>query len=76
MAQVTIYINNDLEIKVKNMAISMNISISKYISNILEEKVKNQWSENVKKLNGSWSDFPTLEEIRKNDVNDLKREEF
>jgi hypothetical protein len=36
MAQVTIYIANNLESQIKAMASSLNISISKYISTILE----------------------------------------
>ncbi len=76
MAQVTIYIPNDLESQIKAMASSLNISISKFISTILEEKVKNEWSSNSRKLAGVWNDFPTLEDIRANQGNDIQREEF
>jgi len=34
MAQVTIYMNNELESKIKNIANSLNISISKFIANV------------------------------------------
>jgi len=34
MAQVTIYMNNNIETKVKKLAKEMNISISKYISTV------------------------------------------
>lgn len=50
MAQVTIYIPNDLELQIKAMASSLNISISKFISTILEQKVQNEWSTNSRKL--------------------------
>jgi len=76
MAQVTIYIPNDLESQIKEMAKSLNISISKFISTILEQKVKNEWSNESRKLGGSWDDFPTLEEIRANQGQDVQREEF
>jgi hypothetical protein len=76
MAQVTIYIPNNLESQIKMMASSLNISISKYISTILEQKVQNEWSSNSRKLAGSWDDFPTLQEIRTNQGNDVQREEF
>ena len=64
MAQVTIYIPNDLESQIKAMANSLNISISKFISTLLEQKVKNEWSYSSRKLAGAWGDFPTLQEIR------------
>lgn len=69
MAQVTIYINNELESKIKNKALSLNISISKFIAKILEQKIDNEWNADVKELAGSWKDFPELKEIE-------KREEF
>ena len=76
MAEVTIYIPDDLESQIKTMASSLNISISKFISGILEQKVQNEWSYSSKKLAGSWEDFPTLQEIRANQGQDAQREEF
>ena len=76
MAQVTIYISNDLESQIKAMASSLNISISKFISTLLEQKVQNEWSYSSRKLAGSWDDFPTLQEIRANQGQDSQREEF
>jgi metal-responsive CopG/Arc/MetJ family transcriptional regulator len=75
MAQITIYIDNNLEEKIKEVAKSTGQSISKYISNAIEQKLNNSWNEDIKNLSGSWSDFPTLEEIRNNTI-DIKREEF
>lgn len=76
MAQVTIYMNNDLEAQIKDMASALNLSISKFISNTLQEKVHNEWNPGIKELAGSWSDFPTLSEIREGQAQDIKREEF
>ncbi len=76
MAQITIYINNDLETKIKEIASSLDTSISKYISTVIEKNIDNNWNPKIKSLAGSWSDFPTIEEIRKCNVNDVKREEF
>ncbi len=76
MAQVTIYMNNDLEAQIKIIASSLNLSISKFISNTLQEKVHNEWNPNIKELAGSWNDFPALSEIRKSQAQDIKREEF
>jgi hypothetical protein len=76
MAQVTIYIPTNLENQIKTMANSLNISISKFISTILEQKIQNEWSHDSRKLAGTWSDFPTLQEIRANQGEDIPREEF
>ena len=74
MAQVTIYIPNDLESKIKARAKSLHISLSKCITTILEEKIDNEWSEQSRKLAGSWKDFASLEEIRDNQGQDARRE--
>ncbi|MEA3491812.1 MAG: CopG family transcriptional regulator [Campylobacterota bacterium] len=76
MAQVTINIDPTLETQIKDMADSLNLSISKYISSVLEEKVNSKWNPNIKQLSGSWSSFPTIDEIRENKAEDIKREEF
>ena len=76
MAQVTIYIPNELESRIKEKASSLNISISKFISTLLEQKVQNEWSLSSRKLAGAWDDFPTLQEIRANQGQDAVREEF
>jgi len=77
MAQITIYMNNKIEAKVKKLAKEMNLSISKYISTVLEQKTTNCWDSSIKNLSGAWSDFTSIEEIRANDqIADTQREAF
>ncbi len=76
MAQVTIYLNNSLEAQVKEMASSLNISISKFISNILEDRISNEWQSEIKELAGSWRTFTDLNDIRNSGSEDIKREDF
>ena len=76
MSQVTIYMNNNLEEKVKKIAQSMNISVSKYIATILEKQVKDEWPNSIKQFSGSWDDFPAVSELRDNMANDAPRESF
>ena len=76
MAQITIYINNDLESKIKEVANSLDTSISKYITTVIERNISNNWNPKIKNLAGSWSDFPMIEEIRNDNAKDFKREEF
>ena len=64
MAQVTIYMDNSLETKIKEVAKQSGLSISKFIATTLEQKVQSSWDEDVKKLSGSWSDFCSIDEIR------------
>ena len=72
MAQITIYIDNNLEEKIKEITKNTGQSISKYISNAIEQKLNNSWNEDIKNLSGSWNDFLSLEEIRNNTI-DTKR---
>jgi len=76
MAQVTIYIPNDLEKKIKQKAKELNISISKFITTLLQQKVNDSWSSDTKKLAGSWDSFIDAKELREVKAKDIKREEF
>ena len=76
MAQVTIYIPNDLEKKIKEKSKELNISISKFITKLLEQKVQNSWSKETKKLVGAWDDFVDAKDLREPKAKDIKREEF
>ena len=76
MPQVTIYINNSLEEHLKSMANALGISPNELITDILERKFKYKCHPSVKQLAGAWKDFPSLEEIRENSVQDTAREPF
>ena len=77
MAQVTIYMDNNLEENVKKLAKSTGVSISKFISNILEQKVSSSWDDSVRKLSGSWNDDTAFsEDLRSLKTPDIKREVF
>ena len=65
MGQVTIYLDNEIEKKIKNVAKANHLSVSKWIANIIKERISTEWTQDVINLSGSWkNDFPTLEEIR------------
>jgi predicted transcriptional regulator len=63
MSQVTIYLDDELENKMRAAAEAMNLSKSRWIAALIEEKLKNEWPASVIALAGAWEDFPTLEEI-------------
>lgn len=60
MGQVTIYLDNQIEWKVRAEAKTAQLSISEWISRLIEEKLANQWPEAVVKLAGSWDDFSEI----------------
>ena len=77
MGQVTIYLPQDTENKIKKAAKSSRLSVSKWVARIIEEKISNEWSPDFSKLAGCWQDnFPTIEEIRSNIGNDIPREDL
>lgn len=76
MGQVTIYLDDESESKMRASAKAMHLSQSKWIANLIKEKVADEWPESVRKLAGSWEDFPSAEEIRETMGKDSLREEF
>ena len=77
MGQVTIYLDNETENKLKKAAKSSHLSVSKWIAGIIKEKIMTEWPQDVVELAGSWKeDFPTLEEIRSNIGHDSMREDL
>ncbi len=75
MGQVTIYLDNETENKLKKAAKSSHLSVSKWVAGIIEEKTTTEWPQDVVELAGSWKDdFPTIEEIRSGVGQDSPRE--
>lgn len=77
MGQVTIYLDNEIENKMKKAAKTSAISVNKWVADIIKEKVLTEWPQDVINLPGSWEeDFPSLEEIRSTNGVDSNREVF
>ena len=76
MGQVTIYLEDEIESKMRATAKAMKLSKSKWIAGVIKEKLVDEWPVSVKELAGAWSDFPSLEEIRNNPQADSLREEL
>lgn len=77
MGQVTIYLDNEIENKMKKAAKTSAISVNKWVADIIKEKVLTEWPQDVINLPGSWKeDFPSLEEIRSTNGVDSSREVF
>ena len=76
MGQVTIYLDDQIEIKMKSAAKSAELSISKWIAGVIEAKVVSEWPSSVVNLSGAWEDFPSVAEIREGYAVDSIREEL
>ncbi|MCB0275253.1 MAG: CopG family transcriptional regulator [Calditrichaeota bacterium] len=74
MGQVTFYIDDKLEAKMRATVKTLNISQSKWISSLIEAKLQNEWPESIKDLAGAWQDFPELEALRQGEGQDATRE--
>jgi hypothetical protein len=74
MGQITIYLNEEVERKMRAFVKSLGLSQSKWVAGLIEEKLENEWPESVLALAGAWEDFPTIEEIRRDIGDDIKRE--
>jgi len=74
MGQVTIYLEDEIETKMVEAAKSSHLSKSKWIAKLIQEKVDSEWPMSVREAAGTWGDFPSSEELRKNIGKDTKRE--
>ncbi|MCK5130764.1 MAG: CopG family transcriptional regulator [Candidatus Sabulitectum sp.] len=52
MGQVTIYLDNELEMKMKRAAMAGHLSVSKWIAYVIGEKISTEWSQDCQWLWG------------------------
>ena len=65
MGQITIYLDNETEAKLKKAAKAGRTSVSKWVTSMIQDHIKNEWPHDIASLAGSWKDdFPSLDEIR------------
>jgi hypothetical protein len=74
MGQITIYLDEASETKLKLAAKSAGLSVSRWLAEIIQERTCTEWPEEVKSLAGAWPDFPDLEELRAASHQDIDRE--
>lgn len=76
MAQMTIYLDNELEIKLKKNVAVLGISLSQFVSRLIRKELHEEWSSSVHQLVGAWDDFPEAQTLRKSVTEDIVRESF
>lgn len=74
MGQVTLYLDNDTEERMKVAARAAGVSQSRWVAELIRERTATEWPASVANLAGVWSDLPTVEEIRAGQPADLPRE--
>lgn len=74
MAQVTVYLDDDVLALLNSATDGAGISKSKWIADAIRMRARKEWPASVVALAGAWPDLPTVEEIRALYVADAKRE--
>ena len=74
MPQLNLYVDESTHARIKRAAKASGVSLSKWVSNLIAERTSSQWPPEVLALAGSWSDFPSLEDIRAGQGQDAPRE--
>ncbi len=74
MAQLTLYLDDETEARLKETANSAGVSLSRWVANLIREKIGSEWPVSVTELAGAWADLPTTEELRRDVPEDLPRE--
>jgi len=74
MAQVTIYLDPDTAAKARSAAKEAGLSQSRWIAELIRQHAVIQWPRTVRRLAGSWPEFPDVTEIRGGLGQDVPRE--
>jgi len=76
MGQVTIYLDDETESRLKASARSQGVPVSRWIAELVRERTATEWPEEVRRLAGAWPDFPDADALRSGQGADLQREPF
>lgn len=74
MGQVTIYLDEENERRLKAAAKAAGVPVSRWVANMVAQKAGAAWPESVRLLAGAWRDFPELTSIRESSGKDGERE--
>lgn len=74
MSQITIYLDEKLERKIRQRAKTAKLSVSKWIANTVEAQERDSWPADVLASFGAWNDIPDLKSIRTSYGRDARRE--
>lgn len=58
MPQVTIYLDDDTEARMRAAAQAEGIPVSRWIARLVQERTRTEWPAHVRDLAGAWPDLP------------------
>ena len=77
MGQVTIYLDDETEERMKQAADDAGVPRSRWVADLIRERTRADWPESFRDLVGSWEgDFPEVDEIRASLGQDAPRDEL
>lgn len=76
MAQITIYLEDEVIAMVDHAVKSSGVSKSRWIADAVRARIKTEWPDSIRALAGAWPDFPTREAVRKQSGHDSPREKL
>lgn len=74
MAQVTIYLDDTHEQRLRNAAKDAGMPVSRWVAALIERYTRTEWPAEVREAAGSWPDAPEAETLRAASGDDVPRE--
>ncbi len=76
MTHITIELDEQTGSDLEFRARTEGLNAQEWIERLVRRHVHPQWPENVRALVGAWPDFPTAEELRHGEGQDVERESW
>lgn len=76
MAQVTLYMDDDTQQRMRAAAKAAGLSMSAWLVAVVRERIAGEWPADVLALQGAWDDFPEADELRQSTGADVPRDEL
>jgi len=73
MAQVTIYLEDGAQRRLKAAARKAGVSVSRWVGELVRNRTRQDWPAEARELAGAWPDFPDLHDLRAVTAKDLSR---
>ena len=74
MGQVTIYLDDNSEARLRKAAAKAGVPLSRWVSKLVQEKTRTDWPESVRRLAGAWRKDTRIAAPRKTRGKDIPRE--
>jgi hypothetical protein len=64
MAQITLYIDDQLQARLRDVAEQRKVSQSQFVADLIRTATSGRWSQEVLDMAGAAPDFPLADELR------------